>query len=107
MKAAIRSVMCLGVMLLYISSMALADGDAVAGKEAAREWCAGCHDVEPGGQLKQDPPAFTAIANFRSPEYIHANITFPHQRMPDVVHVLGLNVDDLVAYILSLEEPCY
>ncbi|MDH3661164.1 MAG: c-type cytochrome [Alphaproteobacteria bacterium] len=107
MKAAIRSVMCLGMMSLSISSVALADGDAVTGKEAAREWCARCHDVEPGGQLKQDPPAFTAIANFRSPEYIHANITFPHQRMPDVAQVLGLNVDDLVAYIVSLEEPCF
>ncbi len=57
--------------------------------------------------MKQDPPAFTAIANFRSPEYIHANITFPHQGMPEVAQVLGPDVDDLVAYILSLEEPCY
>ena len=107
MKADIRSAMCLGVMLLGMSGMALADGDPVAGKETAREWCAGCHDVEPGGQVKRDPPTFTAIANFRSADYIHANITFPHERMPDVAQILGLNVDDLVAYIVSLEEPCY
>ena len=107
MKAAIRSAMCLGLMLLGIPGMALADGDPVAGKEAAREWCAGCHDVEPGGRMKRDPPAFTAIANYRSPDYIHANITFPHQRMPEVAQVLGLNVDDLVAYIVTLEEPCF
>ena len=107
MKAAIRSVMGLGMISLSISSVALADGDAVAGKETAREWCADCHDVEPGGQMKHDPPTFTAIANYRSPDYIHANITFPHTAMPDVVHVLGLDVDDLVAYIVSLEEPCF
>ena len=107
MKAVIRSVMCLAVMSLGPSGMALADGDPAAGKETAREWCADCHDVEPGGQMKHDPPSFTAIANYRSPDYIHANITFPHTAMPDVVHVLGLDVDDLVAYILSLEEPCF
>ncbi len=107
MKAAILSGMWIGVILLGLSGMALADGAPVAGKETAREWCAGCHDVEPGGQMKRDPPSFTAIANYRSPDYIHANITFPHVAMPDVVHVLGLDVDDLVAYILSLEEPCW
>ncbi len=32
MTAAIRSVTCLGMMSLSISSVALADGDAVAGK---------------------------------------------------------------------------
>jgi hypothetical protein len=28
----------------------------------------------------------------------------PHTGMPEVAQVLGLNVDDLVAYIVSLEE---
>ena len=107
MKASLRSAMWLGVMSLGLSDIARADGDPVAGKETAREWCADCHDVEPGGQMKQDPPSFTAIANYHSPDYIRANITFPHVAMPDVVHVLGLDVDDLVAYILSLEEPCF
>ena len=107
MKAYLRSAMRLAVLSIGVSGMALADGDPIAGKEAAKEWCAGCHDVEPGGQMKQDPPAFTAIANYRSPDYIHANITFPHERMPDVAQILGLNVDNLVAYIVSLEEPCY
>ena len=107
MKIDLRSAMRLAVLSIGVSGMALADGDPIAGKEAAKEWCAGCHDVEPGGQMKQDPPAFTAIANYRSPDYIHANITFPHERMPDVAQILGLNVDNLVAYIVSLEEPCY
>lgn len=105
MKNAIRSVMCLSLVPFSICGAALADGDPVAGKQTAREWCADCHDVEPGGQMKQDPPSFTAIANFYSSDYIRANITFPHAAMPDVVHILGLDVDDLVAYILTLEEP--
>ena len=107
MKATMRTVIWLGVMSLGVPAVALAEGDPFAGKETAREWCAACHDVEPGGQLKQDPPSFTAIANYRSSTYIHANITFPHERMPDVAQILGLNVDDLVAYIVSLEEPCF
>ncbi len=57
--------------------------------------------------MKHNPPSFTAIANYRSPDDIHANITFPHTAMPDVVRVLGLDVDDPVAYILSLEAPCF
>ena len=107
MRDSMRSAMWLSVMSLGLSSMALADGDPIAGKETARAWCVDCHDVEPGGQTKQNPPSFTAIANYRSPDSIHANITFPHVAMPDVVHVLGLDADDLVAYILSLEEPCF
>ena len=106
MKTAIRSAMCLSLLAPTVSGVVLADGDPIAGKQTAREWCADCHDVELGGQMKQDPPSFTAIANFYNPDYIRANITSPHAAMPNVVHILGLDVDDLVAYILTLEEPC-
>lgn len=106
MHAMVRCAMYLGLISIGLSAPAMAEGDPLAGKETAEEWCARCHDIEQGGQRKQDPPSFAAIAVFRSPEYIHANITFPHERMPDMAQVLGLNVDDLVAYILSLEEPC-
>jgi mono/diheme cytochrome c family protein len=106
MQAAMGSAIAFALSVLGFSGPLLAEGDPLAGRETAQEWCARCHDIERGGQWKQDPPAFAAIAAFRSPEYIHANITFPHQRMPEMAQILGLDVDDLVAYILSLEEPC-
>jgi len=79
-------------------------GDPVEGRAVAQQWCSECHDVEPGGAFKLDPPAFAAIAVYRTNEYIRANILYPHEGMPEVAKVFGLNVDDLVAYIRSIED---
>lgn len=95
------------VLILGVVGQASAEGDPLTGKALARDSCAGCHDVEPGGQMKQDPPSFAAIAAFRSPAYIQENIVSPHGQMPEIVQVFGRNVDDLVTYIVSLEEPCF
>ncbi len=107
MRSAVRYALIFGLSLLCPLATAQAEGDPLAGKQLARKWCASCHNVEAGGQKKQDPPSFTAIAAFRSPDYIHANILFPHGHMPEIAQILGLNVDDLVAYITSLEQPRY
>jgi hypothetical protein len=56
--------------------------------------------------MKQEPPAFAAIAAYRSPGYIRTNIINPHSNMPEIATAAGLNVDDLVAYITSLERGC-
>ncbi len=87
------------------AAAALADepGDPVEGRAVAQKWCSECHDVEPGGRFKQDPPAFAAIAVYRDDEHIRANILYPHAGMPEVAKVFGLNVDDLVAYMRSIE----
>jgi hypothetical protein len=50
------------------------------------------------------PAVLAAIAVYRSPDQIRSKILAPHLAMPDVAQVLGLNVDDLVAYIVSLDE---
>jgi mono/diheme cytochrome c family protein len=78
---------------------------AAAGREIATKWCSRCHDVEPGGGFKQQPPAFAAIAVYRSPERILGTIVAPtmHSGMPELVQILGLNAADLTAYIVSLE----
>lgn len=107
MKSGVRYALMFGLGLVGPLAAAHAEGDSLRGKELAREWCAACHDVEPGGQMQQKPPAFAAIAAFRSPHYIHANIAMPHGNMPEIAQILGLNIDDLVAYITSLEQPCF
>ena len=85
---------------------AWAEGDLEAGQELAVQWCSRCHDIGPDGAMKQEPPSFAAIAVYRTPEYIWTNIMIPHGNMPEIAQVLGLNVDDLAAYIVSLEKPC-
>ena len=82
--------------------------DAENGKALAEEHCSRCHDVGPDGAFKQYPPSFAAIAVFRSAQQIYGKIIFPpiHTYMPQI----GLisepgQVDDIVAYIGSLEAP--
>lgn len=92
------------VLAAWAPALAREPGDPVEGRAVAQEWCAECHDVEPGGRFKQDPPAFAAIAVYRDDAHIRANILYPHDGMPDVAKVFGLNVDDLVAYMRSIED---
>jgi mono/diheme cytochrome c family protein len=98
------------IACLFVAGVALgqnqarANGDPEAGQDLAADWCSRCHDIGREGQMKQDPPSFAAIAVYRTPDQIRSKILAPHVAMPDVAQVLGLNVDDLVAYIVSLDE---
>jgi mono/diheme cytochrome c family protein len=94
-------------MLLGLSSPVTAQSDEQNGAELALDWCARCHNVEPGGPFKLYPPSFASIAVYRSVEHIRAQIAYPplHTNMPRLSHILTpSNVDNLIAYILSLEE---
>lgn len=73
------------------------------GAALSTEWCARCHDVEPGGVMKEEPPSFAAIAVYRSEGQMRDAMVAPHLGMPPLVEVLGLETDDLIAYITSLE----
>lgn len=81
-----------------------ADGAVQRGAEISAEYCARCHDIAPGGAMKEDVPSFAAIAVYRSPEQIRGAMLDPHLGMPPLVSILGLEADDLIAYIVSLEE---
>jgi mono/diheme cytochrome c family protein len=81
-----------------------AQGDAEVGQDLAADWCSRCHDVGREGRMKQEPPSFAAIAVYRTAEQIRSKINAPHTGMPEIAQVLGLNVGDLVAYIVSLDE---
>lgn len=83
------------------------EGDAAQGRLLAEEHCARCHDIEDGGAMKTYPPSFDSIARFRPAEQIPGRIWFPalHSAMPPMTSVLlPGEVDDLTAYILSLDE---
>jgi len=89
-------------------SSAFAAGDPVEGQKLAKEHCSDCHDVEAGGKFKQYPPSFAAIAVYRSEAHMRALVVYPalHNAMPQVpLYLLDDDkLDDLVAYIQSLEE---
>jgi mono/diheme cytochrome c family protein len=98
-----------GVLLLpTLHTPARAAGDSSSGEKLAKEHCARCHDIAPGGAFKRYPPSFASIASFRSEEQIYARIVFPalHSGMPEVAFYLlqPQQIADLVAYIVSLEK---
>ncbi|MFA8386828.1 MAG: cytochrome c [Pelagibaca sp.] len=101
--------LCLGVSIALtgLASMAMAqEGNITMGRQIAEEYCVACHNVDPGGAFKQEPPSFAAIAIYRSPQQIRERIVTPiHAAMPRYTeYMIGGNIDDMVAYIASLEE---
>ena len=88
-------------------SGAAAQGDAAEGEKIVRKGCAQCHNVEPNGPFKQFPPSFASIAVYRSVDQIRSRILYPplHSSMPQLSFIfLPNNVDDIIAYITSLEK---
>ncbi len=83
-------------------------GDAERGAELAAEHCVRCHDITEDGAFKTYPPSFASIAVYRPDDQIFARIYFPqmHNAMPEFSWYLQREgVEDLVAYIRSLERP--
>lgn len=103
----VKTVVLMGMFLGVSTTAAYAQADAVHGRELAQQWCTQCHNVAPGGPFKQYPPSFASMAIYRSEEQIHSRIVFPplHTGMPQIGNILTPeNVEDIVAYILSLED---
>jgi mono/diheme cytochrome c family protein len=76
------------------------------GRELAERSCAGCHAIDGGaGSIVQGTavPSFTAIAGRpnQTAERLKAFILTPHRPMPGM-HLTVAEVDDIVAFVLSL-----
>ena len=98
------AILALGATLAPATSVLAADAEN--GRVLAEKNCAECHDIGPDGATKLHPPSFAAIAGYRAEEQILARILFPslHAPMPAWANwITRAEVDDLVAYILSLE----
>ena len=99
---------CTTCSLVLCTDPSVAEGDSVKGRTLAEEWCSRCHDIAPEGAFKKQPPSFAAIAVYRSAGQIHSRISTPtvHFGMPRFARILEPGrIDDLVAYIVSLEAP--
>lgn len=91
---------------VFASSLLAQDASLEMGRAISEEYCVQCHHIEPDGPFKLQPPSFAAIARYRSKEQIKQRIIMPiHERMPRYTHyMIGGNIDDMVAYIASLEN---
>lgn len=96
----------LALIVWATTAAAQESGDPERGRALAETHCSECHEIGPQGAAKQYPPSFAAIAAYRPPELIRSRIVYPafHSPMPRIAEVMGReNIDDLLAYILSLE----
>ena len=94
-----------GGLALLAGSAAAQDVDR--GLELAQEHCSRCHDISNEGENKTYPPSFASIAVFRDQDQIRARTVFPqmHSPMPEMIFLLpNDDIDDVVAYIASLDE---
>lgn len=94
-------------LLCLLPSLAVAvEGAAAHGQTLARQWCSGCHLVEPGNTASDVAPSFSQIAQNRAltPDRLRNWLSDPHPPMPN----LSLSRDEieaLVAYFDSLRQP--
>lgn len=96
-----------GAMCLGSAAIAQDEPYLEAGRRTAEANCANCHNVEPGGAFKLYPPSFAAIAAYMDPEIIRMKIMYPDHAvlMPQFhTYMFTENLDNLVGYIVSLEE---
>lgn len=80
--------------------------DIEQGQTLARAWCAGCHQVEPGGKAPfAEVPSFVAVARMPSTtgSALRAFLSTPHSDMPQVKLKAG-ELDAMIAYVLSLKN---
>ena len=89
--------------LLAAGSSVAAQGSAEAGKRLAQQWCASCHQVEPGAPAKDAAPPFASLGvqKGKDPGWIRAWLINPHPPMQGI-SLSRQQIDDIVAYLQSL-----
>jgi len=82
-------------------------GSVSRGLKFARQMCSECHLVvkEAGRSTNRDAPTFAAIARTKglTSAALRSALRTSHPTMPNIV-INGDEIDDIVAYILSLKE---
>jgi len=81
-----------------------AAGNAAAGRDLARAWCASCHVVDKAGGGTDAVPGFQTIAADPglTPDSLRTYLANPRHPMPNP-QLSTAQIDDLVAYILDLK----
>lgn len=74
-----------------------------AGAEIAARWCAGCHVVAKSGAGTDAAPSFPSIATRRDQSDLRLFLSKPHARAMRGFNLTAREVEDVVAYIHSLD----
>jgi mono/diheme cytochrome c family protein len=99
----------IGVALaLAVSGPAYAQVRAMAGHELARQWCAGCHQVEAEGIARDSAPSFINLANDRSEElnWVRTRLQTPLYPMSGI-NLSNEQIEDIVAYFETLKMDAH
>lgn len=94
--------------LLAGAAQAVEPGNIQAGHEYAKKVCAECHEVEAGEyiSLRPDVPSFQAVADTpgMTGRALAVWLQSSHPTMPDLI-IPPDDMDNLIAYIMSLHSP--
>lgn len=85
------------------ASLALAAGNAEAGRLLAQRWCSACHLV-PGARTASDAaPSFVSVAKTHKndPSWVRAWLSTPHPPM-EGINLTRQQIADVTAYLQSL-----
>jgi len=100
------------VLTSFVFAMAFGSGlspawaaNAEAGRALAKQWCAGCHGVEPGAGANDTAPSFVVIAG-KTPGrngWIRAWLNDPHPPMRGV-SLSRRQIEDVISYLETLSS---
>jgi mono/diheme cytochrome c family protein len=74
-----------------------------AGADIAARWCAACHVVAPSGAGTDAAPSFASVAKRHDADWLKAFLVKPHARPMRGFSLSNREIDDVVAYIVTLE----
>lgn len=74
-----------------------------AGADIAARWCAACHVVSASGAGTDAAPSFARIARTRDADALRGFLAKPHARPMRGFSLTTREIDDVVAYIESLD----
>jgi mono/diheme cytochrome c family protein len=87
------------------ASAQVTEGDVTAGRNLATAHCSECHAINGPARGGSQVPSFEAVARMPSTTSLslHAFLLTPHPTMPNY-RLAPQEIDDVVAYILSLRK---
>jgi mono/diheme cytochrome c family protein len=101
MPAGLGAVVLAG--LVSAQNVASIEPSPEAGAEIAARWCAGCHVVSKSGAGTDAAPSFPSIATRREETELRVFLSKPHAQAMRGFTLTRREVEDVVAYIQSLD----
>jgi len=98
-----RLILTIPMLMLPLAAMAQSGGgNPQAGRNTAATLCAPCHQVD--AMRRDGAPGFRISPRCRRPRALSLKVFLrsSHDKMPNLI-IPGPEVDDLIAYILSLK----